>query len=444
MVQTLIEMVAPQIASGIFALACLGVAGASLWSACNRTRPCAPYRRYLVLGGAFAAAAGIAHLLALFSAWFPLATGIAGLVNVTMGTAALIAAIALWTQSTPLAAGLAAALAAANQSLAECAQELAEVKHRFEMALAGSNISMTQQDRDLFYTWSRTPLAGTPSGAMTDAYPEDSLSSIVPHPMLAAKRQVLETGISTRMEVVQHDAEKTLWFDARVEPIYSDGAIVGVTTVAIDVTSHKLYEQHLQNLLRELSHRSKNLLAIVQGIARQTGTSSQTLPEYLARFSARLQALSGAHDLLINRAWHGADLRELIMREIGQDPATLESRLSITGEVTIVDPEAAQNIAMGLHEMASNAYRYGALQSPQGRVAIAWQRIEIDGRQMVELTWIESNGPSVEPPAHGGFGRALLERLVAQALEGTSELIFAPEGVRWILRFPVNRLGDLE
>ncbi|KJV10719.1 hypothetical protein VZ95_03095 [Elstera litoralis] len=458
------------LSNGILALACFGVAFGILWYANHRKGLAVAYRKTAFSLCIFALACGMDQLLDLLSLWLPTASALFSLATIGVGAVALGAAFALWPRLPKLVTlpsavdlleanqrltadeaarrKLVATLSSFNheleQRVAARTRELAEAKSRFEAALASSNISMAQQDRELRYTWVHNPPAEQDSLEMIGARPEDIFPSPTAQAIIAAKRTVLETGVAARMEVALPHAGKILWFDERVEPLYQDGDIIGITTVAIDVTRHKLYEQHLQNLLRELSHRSKNLLAIVQGIARQTGTVGQTLPEYLARFSARLQALSGAHELLVNRSWRGVDLRDLVMLEVGGDAATQEARLTITGEVTIVGPEAAQNIALGLHEMASNAYRYGALQSPQGRVTIAWQQIVIEDRPLVELTWVESNGPSVEPPAHGGFGRALLERLVAQALEGTSDLIFAPEGVRWILRFPVNRLGDLE
>jgi PAS domain S-box-containing protein len=462
--------IANMLSNGILTLACFGVAFGILWYSHHHKGLAAAYRKVTSLICVFALACGTGQLLDLLTFWFPATSGLFSLANVGVGAVALIAAFALWPRLPKLVTLPSAAdLLEANQRLAadELArrklvetlssfnhaleqrvaartQELAEATRRFEAALASSNISMAQQDRELRYTWVHNPPADQKIADMIGARPEDIFPAPTAQITAAAKRRVLETGTATRMEIALPHAGKILWFDERIEPIYADGEIVGVTTVAIDVTSHKLYEQHLQNLLRELSHRSKNLLAIVQGIARQTGGSVTNLPDYLARFSARLQALSGAHELLVNRSWHGVDLRDLVLREIGQDPARLEERLSIVGETTIVGPEAAQNIALGLHEMASNAYRYGALQSAHGRIAIAWQQIVVEDRPLVELTWVESNGPSVEPPTHAGFGRALLERLVARALEGTSDLMFAPEGVRWTLRFPVSRLGETE
>ncbi len=201
-------------------------------------------------------------------------------------------------------------------------------------------------------------------------------------------------------------------------------------------------EKHLHSVLRELTHRSQNLLAIVNGIARQTANSAATLPEFMEGFSARLQTLADAHGLLIEHSWRGVELRELILLETGGDYPPLQNRLTIRGEREIVGPEAAQNLALGLHEMLTNAYRYGALSGPLGSIVISWQRVQVENRIVLELTWIETGGATVSPPERFGFGRSLIERLVPRAIEGTSHLIFAPEGVRWTLRFPIDRLGQ--
>ncbi len=201
-------------------------------------------------------------------------------------------------------------------------------------------------------------------------------------------------------------------------------------------------EKHLHTVLRELTHRSQNLLAIVSGIARQTASSVATLPEFMEGFSARLQTLADAHGLLIEHSWRGVELRELILLETGGDQPSLQNRVTIRGEREIVGPEAAQNLALGLHEMLTNAYRHGALSGPLGSIVISWQRVRVENRVMLEVSWIETGGATVFPPERFGFGRSLIERLVPRAIEGTSQLIFAPEGVRWTLRFPIERLGQ--
>jgi PAS domain S-box-containing protein len=322
-------------------------------------------------------------------------------------------------------------------------QQLEEANRRFESALAGTNITVIEQDRDLRYTWIHNPPAGFAADMAIHRRPEEVLPKNAAEVDLIAKSRVLETGTAEIVEVsVELDGE-TRWYEERLEPVVRDGAITGVVTVAIDISSHKRYEQHLHRLLREITHRSKNLLAVVQGIARQTAESVDTPQEFIMRFGARLQALSGAHDLLVRQAWQGVELRDLIMRELESLLPKMDFRVGISGESEILGVEVAQNLALGLHEMATNAIAHGALSGSTGRVDISWHRVKQAERDLVELTWIESGGPPVIEPVARGFGRALIERLVPRAIEGDSEIAFDASGLRWTLRFPVERHSEV-
>jgi PAS domain S-box-containing protein len=320
--------------------------------------------------------------------------------------------------------------------------QLEEAKRRFESALAGTNITVVEQDRDLRYTWIHNPPAGYPAENAIGSRPEDVLPKRAAEVDLVAKGRVLETGLSEIIEVSMDLDGETRWFEERLEPVLKDGGIAGVVMVAIDITPHKRYEQHLHRLLREITHRSKNLLAVVQGIARQTAESVDTPQEFIARFGARLQALSGAHDLLVRQAWQGVELRDLVMRELETYMPTMDVRVGVAGESEILGADVAQNLALGLHEMASNAVKHGALSGETGRVDISWHRIRLAERDLVELTWIETGGPPISESIGRGFGRVLIERLVPKAIEGDSQIAFENNGLRWTLRFPVERHGE--
>lgn len=325
-----------------------------------------------------------------------------------------------------------------EQRVADRTSELAAAMKRFEVALAGSNITVSEQDRDLRYIWIYNPPPWLQAVDMIGALPSDVLPEEAARQLMAAKRRVLETGRSERAQISFDHEGEIVWLDERVEALVRDDAIVGVVTVAIDVTAHKRYEQRLRALLRELTHRSKNLLAVVQGIARQTAESVETMPDFIARFGARLQALSGVHELLVGRSWQGVELGELALRELEVEIPDLGERVSVSGEREMLSPEVAQNLALGFHEMATNAVRHGALSVASGRVAIAWRRVEGDPGPMLELVWRESGGPPVLPPQTRSFGRSLIERLVPRAIDGTSDLVFEPDGLVWTLRFPVK------
>ena len=157
-------------------------------------------------------------------------------------------------------------------------------------------------------------------------------------------------------------------------------------------------EAHVRLIMRELSHRSKNLLAIVLAIARQTARHTDSFEDFEARFNSRIQALADAHDLLVERQWSGGALDDLVIAQLS---AFDMDKVSRRGEPVTLRTEAVQNVALALHELATNASKYGALSVPQGRVEIEWAwQAGAAGERSLRLTWREVGGPPVAPPAH--------------------------------------------
>jgi two-component sensor histidine kinase len=179
------------------------------------------------------------------------------------------------------------------------------------------------------------------------------------------------------------------------------------------------------------------LLTVIQAIMRQTATNSGSIEDFETRFSARLQSLAGSHDLLVQEEWQGASMRDLVRSQLGHYSDRLESQIEMTGESLQVPPDAAQHIGMALHELATNAAKYGALSTPNGKIHISWHvAAGQNGAPMCHLAWEESGGPPVERPARRGFGRVVIERTVARALQGEVRIDYAPSGLRWSLEFP--------
>lgn len=187
-------------------------------------------------------------------------------------------------------------------------------------------------------------------------------------------------------------------------------------------------EAHVRLIMRELSHRSKNLLAIVLAIARQTSRTTTNFHEFEERFNARIQALADAHDLLVEQQWIGASLDDLVNAQLS---AFGTERVSAGGDKILLRAEAVQNVALALHELATNAVKYGALSVAQGRVTIDWKwRDAAPDKRVVRLVWRETGGPPVVEPERKGFGRFVLERVTVNAL-GTGGIEFSPSGVVW-------------
>lgn len=192
-----------------------------------------------------------------------------------------------------------------------------------------------------------------------------------------------------------------------------------------DVHERKVAEEHQRLLINELNHRVKNTLASVQAIAFQTLKGDVPLVEARARFEARLIALANAHDLLTEENWGGASL-ERVVQDATDHLAGDADRFDIAGEPVHLVPRAALALAMALHELGTNAGKYGALSVEGGRVSIAW-RIEGD---LLRLEWRERGGPPVAPPSRRGFGSRLIERGLEADLGGRVALLFEPDGVR--------------
>jgi two-component sensor histidine kinase len=246
------------------------------------------------------------------------------------------------------------------------------------------------------------------------------------------------------------DAQRWVRLQGRLYPVpavgapepASDGA-VELVGMARDVTSRKQRETHMHLLMREVTHRSKNLLAIIQAMARQTVKDSLTADEFERRFSSRLRGLAASHDLLAARDWHGAAMGDLVRWQLGSALDDAGDRVAISGPDLFLNPEAAQNIGLAFNELSSNALRFGALSSSQGRVSIAWS-IDPSGTEprRFHISWLESGGPEVSAPRRLGFGHKVVERLAARALDGNVSLTFASSGLQWSLHIPASFVVD--
>lgn len=214
------------------------------------------------------------------------------------------------------------------------------------------------------------------------------------------------------------------------------GAPVRARGVLWDVTDRHEREERLSLLSREVNHRAKNILGIVQAIARQT--ASEVDAPYVERFQERLQALAANHDLLVRNDWKGVDLGALVRAQLAHFADLVGERIEVAGPPVRLGASAAQSIGMALHELATNAGKYGALSGPNGRVEIAWQMA--DGT--FTLSWIERGGPAVRPPTRRGFGTTVLKAMVQMSLGAEVELAFPAEGLSWRIECAADRLAD--
>jgi two-component sensor histidine kinase len=207
-----------------------------------------------------------------------------------------------------------------------------------------------------------------------------------------------------------------------------DGKARSLTGIVEDVTPRKLEEEQRQTLMAELDHRVKNVLATVQALAVQTSRRTTSLEAFLSNFSGRLKAMASANELLTAARWRGAAIDHLAAAELG---ALAPGQTAWEGPELFLTPRAANALALGFHELASNAVKFGALSVETGRVKLRWKR-QPDGG--FELTWTESGGPTVTPPARLGFGSTLLEQVTGRELNGETAIEYRPSGVYARLR----------
>jgi PAS domain S-box-containing protein len=223
-------------------------------------------------------------------------------------------------------------------------------------------------------------------------------------------------------------------FLTRVVPLRdATSDVYGWLGTHIDISEQKRREEHIRFIVHELAHRTKNLLAVVIAVAKQTAQYASDVKHYEARFVERLQALAHCHDLLVKDSWHGASLHDLVSAQMSPFFETNSGRIDATGPPIVLMPDAVQHLGLALHELATNASKHGALSAPRGEVVIRWQVAE--QRDRIVFSWREKGGPLVLPPRRQGFGRVLIEQIVPRALNGSGSLEFLTSGVSWTFEF---------
>jgi PAS domain S-box-containing protein len=257
-------------------------------------------------------------------------------------------------------------------------------------------------------------------------------------------RRLLSEEVPT-FEVLNRYVRKngeTLWVHKHVS-LSRDaaGRPSNIVVLVTDMTAHKLHEEHTQFLLREINHRSKNMLNLVQAIAH---LSASTSPEdFVRRFGERIRSLSAAQDLLVKHEWKAVPLDDLIRSQLAHFADLVGGRIALSGAPLPILPAASQPIGMALHELATNASKYGALSNETGRIAIAWD-IKGNGSAEPEFTlcWKEQGGPPVATPQHRGFGSKVTTTFAKQGTGGQVTVEYAPSGLIWRLDCPANNIVE--
>jgi PAS domain S-box-containing protein len=216
----------------------------------------------------------------------------------------------------------------------------------------------------------------------------------------------------------------------------SDRHLVSFVGALQDITERKGQEDREHLLIREVNHRAKNMLSVVAAVARQT--AARNPEDFDESFSERLQALSANQDLLIQNEWHGVDVEDLVRAQLSHFGSLIGSRIAVRGPKMRLTPASAQAIGLALHELATNAGKYGALSTDAGRVDVHWE----SDSQTFTMSWTEQGGPPVIAPDRFGFGTVVMEAVAERSLGGNVSLDYARSGLIWRLACPArNALG---
>lgn len=213
-----------------------------------------------------------------------------------------------------------------------------------------------------------------------------------------------------------------------VSPIKdASGSVIGASKIARDISERKRSEQRQELLTREIQHRTKNIFSVVQAVVARSFAGKHTVEEAERAIVDRLQSLAQTHVMLIEKDWQGGDIAEVVRAEM----SPYAGRVAIEGPSLTLNARAAQNFALAVHELATNAAKYGALSNGTGHVKISWSVLTPNGQQQFRFCWLERGGPTVMLPKHKGFGTTVLELVMAEYFETPPLIEFARDGVRY-------------
>jgi PAS domain S-box-containing protein len=292
--------------------------------------------------------------------------------------------------------------------------------------------------------WGRDPEPGDTDERFCGSYklfhPD---GSFMPHEQCPMAEVLSGTISETRDEevLIERPDGSRIAVIVNIRPQRNDhGEVIGAINCFYDITDRKGHEEHQKMLLNELSHRVKNTLATVQSIAMQTLRTAPTIEVFRDAFESRLDALAKTHNLLLQNPSQVVTLRDLAASELSHFAVDDNSRFEVEGEDLPLPSNRAVPIGMMLHELATNAAKYGALSTPSGRVRVSWALHEAP-LPILHLQWVETGGPPVVTPRRRGFGSRLIERGLAHELGATVHLAFDPAGVRCTMGIPLPPAG---
>lgn len=427
------------VAAGI---ACFSGALAVLFYLCRRASLLEDARRVAWFAIAGLAAFGLSRFLDAFMVYAPGSALMESLEIISVGVA-LTLSLACWGLipgliALPSPGDLMVENARLEKAVAERTRALDEANQRFVHALKTTRVSMAQQDLDLRYQWVYNLPSPLDTKPIIGRLPSEVLPAEAVDSVRAACLRALEqkTLVQNELAVALDGAAR--FFDQSIEPLWRDGEVVGLLTTAIDATEHRRRQDELAFLLSELTHRTKNLLAVIQGIARQSSRSATDVQNFVQKFNGRIRVLALIHELLVETKWRGVDLRQLLTAVWKAAWPAGGHAVVLCGPPYVLSPECAQNIALAVHEMAANAmWRLdGVRAAPE--IVISWAPVAAKDFAGVELVWREKS--PARPAPEFDFGLTLVQDLLPRATAGPSRIAYDEKGLLWTLRIDDKQL----
>jgi PAS domain S-box-containing protein len=331
---------------------------------------------------------------------------------------------------------------ALEQHVAERTRELEHSKARLEALITASAqiVWTTASDGNIVQdspSWraftGQTYAEWKGTGWLNAIHPDDRAKTIAAWREAVADRKTYD--VEYRLK---HTTGDFRWTSARGVPLLdAHGNVAEWVGMNVDITDRKHGDEHAQLILRELSHRTKNLLAVIASLARRTLDGSRDLESQAEDFVERIHGLARSHDLLVRGEWRGVSLNDLVhshLEPFGFD----EKQIVVEGPAIEIKPEAAQSIGLALHELATNTTKHGALKTASGKLSVKWTVEPEDGKPTLKLEWLEDSVGAGDRPKIPGFGSLMLEKLVGASVSGRAEYEVGNRRVVWKLVAPLE------
>ncbi|HEY2177694.1 MAG TPA: HWE histidine kinase domain-containing protein [Caulobacteraceae bacterium] len=316
------------------------------------------------------------------------------------------------------------------------ARELAVEQARATLALSAAEMGEFEWDldRDRFIVSERmAAITGMPAGSWPGRRGEFAMDVVHSEDRdalraLISAKLTSELRYTAQYRMVRPDDGRVQWMESSAVVLRGPGgAPVRLIGIVRDISLRKAEEDARESLVAELDHRVKNVLASVQSLAAQSARKTVSLEAFLKTFTGRLEAMAAAHTLLTRTRWRGAEIGDVVAAELS---GLAHGRARWSGPVVMLNPRATNALTLALHELATNAVKYGAFSTEAGRLDVRWSLRPSGG---FELSWSERRGPTVEPPTRQGFGAMLLDRVTGRELGGEVIVEFLPEGLRAVV-----------